>query len=233
MEQGRPNRPVGSRPDNQPVRNQGRLRDDLPNVNCNDWNAAITALATGATTVHPSDEIRAHAQQCPTCREHLEALLYGSAPPPPSPDLATQVVKAARRFDRSAVAPLLRAALVVTAAVTLVVHLPELFRAGDHDVAEHVARHAAVCPVAFAIALGAVALRPSRARGLLPVTAALAAALLVTAAIDISRGITPIMAETDHLTEIIGAVLVWLTARSVSHPTSRRRDTHHLHVART
>ena len=120
------------------------------------------------------------------------------------------------------VAPLLRAALVVTAAVMLAVHLPELFRGGGHDMAEHVARHAAVCPVAFAIALGAVALRPSRARGLLPVTAALAAALLLTGAIDISRRITPIMAETDHLTEIIGAVLVWLTARSVSHPTPAR-----------
>jgi predicted anti-sigma-YlaC factor YlaD len=94
--------------------------------------------------------------------------------------------------------------------------------------AEHVARHAAVCPVAFAIALGAVALRPTRARGLLPVTAALAAALLVTAAIDILRGVTPIMAETDHLTEIVGAVLVWLTARSVSHPAPRRRPFLHL-----
>jgi hypothetical protein len=61
----------------------------------------------------------------------------------------------------------------------------------------------------------------------------LAAALLVTAAIDVSRGITPIMAETDHLTEIVGAVLVWLTAHSVSHPTPRPRPTGHLHVART
>jgi hypothetical protein len=202
-------------------------------VSCNDWNTAITALATGTSTVHPNDEIRAHAQHCPACHERLEALLYGAAPPPPRPDLATQVVKAARRFDRAAVAPVLRAALVVIAAVTLVVHLPELFRAGNHDMAEHVARHAAVCPVAFAIALGAVALRPSRARGLLPATAALAAALVLTAAIDISRGVTPIMAETDHLTEIIGAVLVWLTARSVSHPTSRRRAARHLHVAHT
>jgi predicted anti-sigma-YlaC factor YlaD len=202
-------------------------------VNCNDWNAAITALATGSTTRFETGEIRAHADRCPICREHRDALLLGSAPPPRSSDLATEVVKAARRFDRAAVAPLLRAALVVTGLVMLTVHLPELFRGGGHDVAEHVARHAAVCPVAFAIALGAVALRPTRARGLLPVTAALAAALLVTAAIDISRGITPIMAETDHLTEIVGAVLVWLTARSVSHPTPRPRPTAHLHVART
>jgi hypothetical protein len=63
---------------------------------------------------------------------------------------------------------------------------------------------------------------------LLPVTAALAAALLVTAAIDILRGVTPIMAETDHLTEIVGAVLVWLTARSVRHPAPRRRPFLHL-----
>jgi predicted anti-sigma-YlaC factor YlaD len=202
-------------------------------VNCNDWNAAITALATGSPARFDTDEIRAHADHCPTCRGHRDALLLGSASSPPSSDLATEVVKAARRLDRATVAPLLRTALVVTAAVMLGVHLPELFRSGGHDMAEHVARHAAVCPVAFAIALCAVALRPSRARGLLPVTAALAAALLLTGAIDISRGVTPIMAETDHLTEIIGAVLVWLTARSVSHPTPRPRPAGHLHVART
>jgi predicted anti-sigma-YlaC factor YlaD len=201
-------------------------------VNCNDWNTAITALATGSPARFDTDEIRAHADHCPTCRDHRDALLLGSAPPPAS-DLATEVVRAARRLDRATVGPLLRAALVVTAAVLLGVHLPELFRGDGHDVAEHVARHAAVCPVAFAIALCVVALRPSRARGLLPVTAALAAALLLTGAIDISRGVTPIMAETDHLTEIVGAVLVWLTARSVSHPTPRPRPAAHLHVART
>jgi hypothetical protein len=203
-------------------------------VNCNDWNVSIMALATGSTTRFETDEIRAHADCCPTCRQHRDALLLGSAPPPRSSDLATEVVKAARRFDRAAVAPVLRVALVATGALMLVVHVPDLFRGGDHDMAEHVARHAAVCPVAFAIALGAVALRPTRARGLLPVTVALAAALLVTAAIDILRGVTPIMAETDHLTEIAGAVLVWLTARSVSHPTTPRpRPTSHLHVAPT
>jgi predicted anti-sigma-YlaC factor YlaD len=203
-------------------------------VNCNDWNAAITALVTGSTTRFETDEIRAHADRCPTCRGRRDALLLGSAPPPRSSDLATEVVKAARRLDRAAVAPLLRGALVITAAVTLAVHLPELVRGGSHDVAEHVARHAAVCPVAFAVALGVVALRPSRARGLLPVTAALAAALVLTAAIDISRGITPIMAETDHLTEVIGAALVWLTARRISHPKDLHpRSSGHLHVARS
>jgi hypothetical protein len=202
-------------------------------VNCNDWNAAITALASGSTARFDTDELRAHADGCPTCQERRDALLLGSAASSRSSDLAAEVVKAARRFDRSTVAPLLRAALVVTAAVMLAVHLPELFRSGSHDVAEHVARHAAVCPVAFAIALGVVARRPTQARGLLPVTAALAAALLLTAVIDISRRTTPIMAETDHLTEIVGAVLVWLTARSISHPTARSRPNRHLHPVRT
>ena len=130
---------------------------------------------------------------------------------------------------------MLRAALVVTAATMLALHLPELVRGDGHGVAEHSARHAAACPVAFAIALIVVAMRPSRARGLLPVTAALAAALVITAAIDISRGITPILAEADHLAEISGALLVWLTAHRISHRPARHpvRSTGHLHVART
>jgi hypothetical protein len=84
-----------------------------------------------------------------------------------------------------------------------------------------VRRHAVACPFAFAVGLVVVALRPSRARGLLPVSAALAASLVVTATIDISRGVTPILAEADHLTEIASALLVWLNARRVSHPSGR------------
>jgi hypothetical protein len=134
------------------------------------------------------------------------------------PDLATRVVRAARRLDRGAVPLVLRIGLLGTAAAMLVLHVPELVFGDGHGAAEHATRHAAACPVAFAIALVVVALRPTRARGLLPVTASLAAALVITAAVDISRNVTPILAEVDHLAEIAGAVLVWLTAHRVSHP---------------
>jgi putative zinc finger protein len=211
--------------------NQRRCRDDLHSVKCNEWNAAIAALAAGADTPYAADELRAHADGCPACRRRRDAIVLGPAAEPT--DLPTRVVKEARRLDRAAVAPLLRAALVVTAAAMLALHLPDLIIGGGHDAGEHAARHAAACPVAFAIALVVVAVRPSRARGLLPVTASLAVALLLTGAIDIARGVTPIVGETDHLIEIAGAVVVWLTARSVSRPAPDVAADRHLHVAPT
>jgi hypothetical protein len=202
-------------------------------VKCNEWNAAIAALAAGADTPYAADELREHADGCPACRRRRDAIVLGPAAEPTAPDLPTRIVKEARRLDRAAVAPVLRAALVVTAAAMLALHLPDLVLGGGHDAGEHAARHAAACPVAFAIALLVVALRPSRARGLLPVTASLAVALLLTGAIDIARGVTPIVGETDHLIEIAGAVVVWLTARSVSRPTPPVTTDRHLHVAPT
>jgi predicted anti-sigma-YlaC factor YlaD len=191
-------------------------------VNCNDWRAAITALAAGDATIVSPEEVRAHAHGCAACRRYRDALILGSpATAGPSSDLAPAVVRSARRLDRGAVPLALRIGLLGTAAAMLVLHAPELVIGDGHRPAEHAARHAAACPVAFAIALVVVALRPSRARGLLPVKASLAAALVITAAVDISRGVTPILAEVDHLAEIAGATLVWLTARRVSHPPAR------------
>jgi hypothetical protein len=216
------------------VRGNQRIgRDDLHCVNCNEWNAAIAAVAAGTATPFGPDQLREHTDGCATCRRRRDAIVRGSAFEPGGADLPARVVKEARRLDRAAVAPLLRGTLVAIAMAMLALHLPELVRGSGHHGGEHVARHAAACPVAFAIALLVVAVRPSRARGLLPVTASLAAALLLTGAIDIARGVTPIVAETDHLIEILGAVVVWLTARSVSRPTPRTSTPRHLHVAST
>jgi predicted anti-sigma-YlaC factor YlaD len=188
-------------------------------VNCDDWQAAIAALAAGESTPVDPRWVRAHLSGCATCRARHDELVLDATP---SGDdqagsvLANTVVAHARRIDRRAVHPLLRLALVGCAATLLVVHAPTLVLGDGHHGGEHVARHAAACPVAFAIGLVVVALRPSKARGLLPVIGALAAALLITAAVDIGRGITPIVAEVDHLAEVVGAILVWLTAHTLS-----------------
>lgn len=210
-------------------------------MECNDWQTEITALANGEPTLIDAHRVREHVAGCPRCQRHRVALITDPRPIDPgpvaqAPQLAETVVRTARKLDRGAVSPILRVALALTATALLVLHAPTLVLGGaGHDTAEHAARHAAACPVAFAIALVAVALRPAKARGLLPVTAALAAALFITGAVDISRGMTPILAEADHLPEIIGALLVWLTAHHLSHPHHRApaRTATHLRIARS
>ena len=77
----------------------------------------------------------------------------------------------------------------------------------------HEARHLGAFSVAYAVALLLVVVRPARARAILPVTMVLAAALLITAAIDVVEGHVPLVDEAAHLPELASVALVWLLAR--------------------
>ena len=75
--------------------------------------------------------------------------------------------------------------------------------------------------IAYGVGLLVIAVRPARARTMLPVAAVLAATLTLTAVIDVATGDVPAIAEADHLPEVISVVLVWLLAS----PTRRRSST--------
>ena len=54
--------------------------------------------------------------------------------------------------------------------------------------------------------------RPERAYGVLPIAAALALTMAVTAIFDAARGTTPIVGEAHHVLELAGFALVWMLA---------------------
>ncbi len=78
----------------------------------------------------------------------------------------------------------------------------------------HVARHVGASALALAIGFLYVAWRPQRAAGLLPFGAALLATTLVGAILDTAAGNRTAVAETTHLAELVGLVLLWLVAGS-------------------
>jgi predicted anti-sigma-YlaC factor YlaD len=135
------------------------------------------------------------------------------------------VVKAARTADRRSVWWVLRLGLGVVAVQVMALSAPALFLGHSRGSDEHAARHLGSFAVAYAIGLLVVALRPAKARGMLPLAAALAGCLAITAVIDVWSGHAPAITEFQHIPEVIGLLLVWLLAmpkRLPSTPTSGR-----------
>ena len=83
---------------------------------------------------------------------------------------------------------------------------------GDGTAGGHEARHLGAFSIAYAVALLVVAVRPARARTVLPVAAVLAGALFVTAVVDLATGTVPFINETLHIPELLSVLLVWLLA---------------------
>ena len=197
-------------------------------MSCDPWLEAISARADGEDVQIDARMIDAHIATCASCRA-FAANVHGlrrSASievADPMPDLSGVVVKAARLADRGSVWWVLRLGLGVVAMQVLLLSVPALFLGHAAGSDEHAARHQGSFAIAYAIGLLVVALRPAKARGMLPLAAALAGCLAITAIIDISEGRTPMVAELHHLPELVGLLLVWLLARPARLPAPAQR----------
>jgi hypothetical protein len=129
----------------------------------------------------------------------------------PDPDLSERIVAMAPGVDRRSVPWALRAPLAAMAVIEMAMALPMLL--GVHTTGpEHLGRHIGAFAAAYAFGLAAVALRPAKARAMVPVTVALAVAMAGGAIADIARGEVPALGELSHLPEILGMILVWAIA---------------------
>src|SRR5690606_3204820 len=105
---------------------------------------------------------------------------------------------------------------------------------GDTDGAtEHMARHLGASGIALSIGLLYAAFRPQRAYGLLPFVGALFAATILAMTVDMIDGNRTAFAESAHLAELIGIVVLWMVAGSPGWdglvrylPRRRRPDRH-------
>jgi predicted anti-sigma-YlaC factor YlaD len=192
-------------------------------VDCDRWQEALSARADGEDPGVDERLLDAHLVRCTACTS-FAAAIDGSRrrstvrEAEPLPDLSGRVVKANAILDRAGTWSIVRALLVVVAAEIIVLSAPALVL-GEGDSDAHGARHLGAFSVAYAVALIVAAVRPARARTVLPVAAVLAGALAVTAVGDIVASTIPLVNEATHIPELISVVLVWLLASP-----SRRRD---------
>ncbi len=194
-------------------------------MTCDHWQSAISALADGEDPGVTPRLLDAHLATCGSCRafrSFTEANLGRTRIQltPEMPDLSRRVVKLNRLADRASRWGVLRAMLAVAALEVIIFSLRALVLGQGEDSSVHAARHLGAFTVAYGVGLLVVAVRPARARTMLPVAIVLAGALAITALIDMVNGEVPLLSEATHLPELISVILVWLLAI----PSPRRAE---------
>lgn len=159
-----------------------------------------------------------HLAECAACRRYAERLAVLTRqvrlrPAEPVPDLAARVLDRARppRLGRGG---WVRPALAWVAIVLAAQSVGPLFLGEFAGASTHVARHLGAFSAALAVGLLYAVWRPQRAFGLLPFAAALTVTMLVAGVLDVLAGASSLLAETIHLTELAGLVLLWILSGS-------------------
>jgi len=190
---------------------------------CERWREAISAWIDGEDPGLDPALVDAHVARCDACRTFAEASARARrrtrvSVAPELPDLSRRVRKAVAVADRASRWGIARALLVVVAVQIIAFSLPALVLGNEQDTASHAARHLGAFTAAYGVGLLVVAVRPARARAMLPVAAVLAGALVITAVVDLVDGRVPLAGEALHLPEVLSVVLVW----SLAVPAPRR-----------
>jgi predicted anti-sigma-YlaC factor YlaD len=195
-------------------------------MECDRWREAISARLDGEDPGIDPALVEAHLARCLNCRAFATAAAeahrtqrIGVAPD--VPDLSRRVRKAVALADRASRWSVVRVLLVIVAAQIIGFSMPALIFGDEHETATHAARHLGAFTAAYGVGLLVVAIRPARARTMLPVAAVLAGALLITAVVDMANGHVPLVGEAQHLPELLSVVLVWLLAIPAPRRTAR------------
>ena len=194
-------------------------------MSCEQWREAVSATVDGEDPGIDPRLLDAHLARCPECRA-FQAMIEASRrrvmvqPATPMPDLSRRVTKLAAIADRAARWSAARILLAIIALEIVAFSLPALILGDEANTSTHSARHLGAFTVAYGAGLLVVVVRPARARTMLPVSAVLAGALVISAIIDLLNGDIPLVGETQHIPELLSVLLVWL----MTVPTPRRRS---------
>ena len=202
---------------------------DTRSMDCENIQAALSARADGEDPGMPDTVVAWHVRACPRCSLFAELVAGADIAVPTAAggiDVSKRIVAMAGNIDRSGVWWGLQAALFLIAVAELVLAIPDLLGHPSGVVGDiHLARHLGAFQSAYAVGLIVVALRPAKARAYVPVTAALAAAMIGSTIADIVQGAAPAISEVQHSLEISGMLLVWLLATRRGWPGHARHET--------
>lgn len=205
---------------------------DYPGVGCEDYREALSAQLDGEDPGIDVARGDAHLAGCPGCREWLRQAVQVTRaariqPADDVPDLTETILARVggeardtaldRRARRMAV---LRVGLFAVAAGQWASGLAVTFAPGSTGVALHGSHELGAFNLALAVAFGAAAWRPSRARAHLPLLVALVGGLTVLTAFDLAVGHATLLTEAAHLLLVAGLVLTAVLARGDPAPGS-------------
>jgi predicted anti-sigma-YlaC factor YlaD len=203
-------------------------------MRCEECRESVSARLDGEVSALGSDAVDVHLLGCAECRafERSAIALHRSLrvrPAEPVPDLTSAILAevpaaASARSKPAAAREWPRYALLAVALTQLIVALPALFGAPS-GAGAHLTRELSSWDIALGTGLLVAAWQPRRAVGLLPFAAALAAALAVTAVLDVANGRVPVAGEAHHVLDLAGLIVLWVLARSPQATRAGRRLT--------
>lgn len=199
-------------------------------MKCETARELLSAIADSEATNDEIASVTRHVGGCVGCSAYSQEVSgfdrqFRIRAAEPVPDLVAAVTARARpaKLGRGG---WMRPALAWVAVVMLVQNVPALILGNSAGTDEHMARHLGAFGVALAIGFAFSAWKPHRAFGLLPFTAALVATSLVSLGADVlGSGRNP-LAESVHLTELIGLALLWMISGSPGWRGIRGRSDH-------
>ncbi len=186
-------------------------------MTCSPYRDAISARLDGEEMDLDEGSLDTHLSECSACAAfaagsmqlHRSVRLRAADD---VPDLVGAVLARVETPKRSR-PEWARYALFAVAFSQLLLALPALLFGDSLGASVHIARELGSWDVALAVGLLYAAWRPDRAAGLLPFAAALAATMVLTAVLDVASGRESALAESHHLLEIVGLVLLMVLAR--------------------
>ncbi len=193
-------------------------------LTCDQCRSGVSARLDDEDPGCPAASLHAHLARCAGCRafETEATRLHRQsrvAAAPPVPDLTPAVLAAIdaepHRSDRL---DAWRLGLAVVGLVQVALAVPALLFGTDAGLPVHTARHLGSFDAALGVGFLVIAWRPSRVPGLLPMTAALVAFLLLSSIVDVASGRTAALAELAHTTEMLGLALCVAIGRITAPP---------------
>ena len=187
-------------------------------MGCGDAHDLISAAADGELTAELVAALDAHLLDCEGCRRYV-GRVAGLSQQIERRRVITNPAVIGAVLDRAQTARLgrgrwVRPALVWCAVMIAFESFRPLFVGEIDGVHTHVARHLGASALAFAIGLAYAAWKPAKAAGLVPVAAVLLATSIGGAVIDTATGMQAPLAESVHLLDLVGFVLLWMVAGS-------------------
>lgn len=186
-------------------------------VTCNQNRELISSAIDGELGTDDQLALDAHLASCASCtgyqaeawKLHRTMRMRAVAPANESAAARTPApVKVAIAGDLQALM-LMRWALFVIGG-TLVVLNAQAVLGGGADAAAHLSRHDGVFGTALGIGMIAVAAKPHRAIGLVPLTSTIAVLMTIAAIADLASGEASMLAEAIHVVEFAGLLCLWV-----------------------
>lgn len=182
----------------------------MTDVTCSQARETISARIDGEIEAVDHAALDHHLQTCADCRAYEEdafalrrALRMQVVTPETSDEPVVDMVGSLRTVS------ILRGVLFVVGGTLVLLNLSSIV-SPEGTTAAHLSRHDGIFGTALGIGMLAVAAKPYRAIGLVPLTSAIAVLMAVAATADLMNGEANLLSEAVHVVEFVGLICLWV-----------------------